>query len=309
MESLDRERVLRADIDIGLVRADCVGGDGHALENPVRVRLQDRPIHEGARIAFVGVADDVFLGRGHLGDGRPFQSGRIAAAAASTQTAVGHFAQDIGRGHLAQGPDQGRVTADGHIALEAVGIDDAGILQHDLLLAREEGLIRRTAQTFHGWTVEACDDVGGVIRGDVAIEGRLFERGIPVGDRHQGAGRAESHASDPFDLARRFAVPEAGEECIHDGCGAGRLATGGHADADLALDVRVDGTVLLGQIGQIVEVHQVSSSSLAMSDSLSSLPSTSPSMTIAGARPQAPTQRAVNSDSRLSSVVSPGLMS
>ena len=57
----DGQRVLGADVDVGLGGADGVGGDDHAFEQPVRVALEHRAVHERARVALVGVADQVLL--------------------------------------------------------------------------------------------------------------------------------------------------------------------------------------------------------------------------------------------------------
>ena len=40
LEPLDGQRVLGAHVDVALVRADGVGGDGHALDDAVRVAFQ-----------------------------------------------------------------------------------------------------------------------------------------------------------------------------------------------------------------------------------------------------------------------------
>jgi hypothetical protein len=44
------------------------------------------PIRERARIAFIGVADDVFLGGGRTEYGFPFDAGRKGGSAAAPQT-------------------------------------------------------------------------------------------------------------------------------------------------------------------------------------------------------------------------------
>ena len=66
LQPLDGQRILGADVDVGLRGADAVGGDGHAFDQPVRIALDDGPVHERPGIAFVGVADQVFLVAGRL---------------------------------------------------------------------------------------------------------------------------------------------------------------------------------------------------------------------------------------------------
>ena len=56
---LHRQGVLVPDVDVALAGADRVGADDHPLEDAVGVALQEAPVHVGAGVALVGVADDV----------------------------------------------------------------------------------------------------------------------------------------------------------------------------------------------------------------------------------------------------------
>ena len=53
--------ILRAEINVALGRADGDRRDRHPLDQDERVALHDHAIGEGARVALVGVANDVFL--------------------------------------------------------------------------------------------------------------------------------------------------------------------------------------------------------------------------------------------------------
>ena len=57
----DRVRIFGADIDVAFGRADGDAGDRHALDQHEGVAFHDHAVGEGAAVAFVGVADDVFL--------------------------------------------------------------------------------------------------------------------------------------------------------------------------------------------------------------------------------------------------------
>ena len=46
---------------IALGRTDGIGGNQHAFEHAVRIAFEHAAIHERAGIAFVGIADDIFL--------------------------------------------------------------------------------------------------------------------------------------------------------------------------------------------------------------------------------------------------------
>ena len=60
-QPLDGQRVLVPDIDESRRRADGFGPDDHPFDDRMRVGFEDAPVHEGARVAFVAVADEVFL--------------------------------------------------------------------------------------------------------------------------------------------------------------------------------------------------------------------------------------------------------
>ena len=67
LEPLDGQGIFGANVDIGLRGADGIGGEGHALDEPMRVALDHGPVHERPGIAFIGVADQIFLVAGRPG--------------------------------------------------------------------------------------------------------------------------------------------------------------------------------------------------------------------------------------------------
>ena len=89
LQALYRDGVLGTDIDIALVCADGIAGNGHGFDDDMGVALQNGTVHERAGVALVGVAADVFLIRLVV---RPqsvhFTAGREAAAAASAQAGI-----------------------------------------------------------------------------------------------------------------------------------------------------------------------------------------------------------------------------
>ena len=62
--ALHGQRVLGAHVDQRLVGADRARGDHQPLEHAVRIAFHHAAVHERARVALVGVADDVFLALG-----------------------------------------------------------------------------------------------------------------------------------------------------------------------------------------------------------------------------------------------------
>ena len=104
---------LAADVDEAELGADGVAGDGHALDQQVRVVLHDLPVLERARLALVGVADQVdrlaaSLGRKpHFtpaGKPAPPRPRRFAALTSAT-TLCGRHAERRLEGLVAAAPD------------------------------------------------------------------------------------------------------------------------------------------------------------------------------------------------------------
>ena len=120
-------------------------------------------------IAFVGVADDVFLLRRGLGDGPPFDAGGEASAAAAAQSGIHHLLYDRfgpdGEGFL-----QSLVAAMGLVVLERAGIDDADAGEGEAGLLLEERDVLDEAEgegmlaAFEHAGVEQAVDIGGLGR-------------------------------------------------------------------------------------------------------------------------------------------------
>src|SRR5579859_3344233 len=84
--------IFGADVDESLVGAS---GDSHSLQDAVRVTLEHAAVHEGAGVALVGIADDVFFGSSRFGNSRPFESGGESRAAAAAQAARYYGFDDV----------------------------------------------------------------------------------------------------------------------------------------------------------------------------------------------------------------------
>src|SRR5207249_9546661 len=74
-------RELAADVDVGGVAADGVRGDDDALEQLMRIALDDLAVLEGAGLALVGVDREVDGLLALLGEEAPLHPGRKARAA------------------------------------------------------------------------------------------------------------------------------------------------------------------------------------------------------------------------------------
>jgi hypothetical protein len=81
LEDLLRVGILRAQIHEAARRADRKARDRHAFDEDERIALHDHPIRERPGVAFVGIADDVFLRRLRFEHGLPLDARRKRCAA------------------------------------------------------------------------------------------------------------------------------------------------------------------------------------------------------------------------------------
>src|SRR5918994_2118943 len=83
-----RPAALAPQVDEGVAAADGVGGDDHALDQGVRVALEQLHVLEGAGLALVGVDHQVGRLAGPLGQEAPLHPGREAGPAAAPEPGV-----------------------------------------------------------------------------------------------------------------------------------------------------------------------------------------------------------------------------
>ena len=116
-------------------------GNRHALQNPVRVALENAAVHEGAGIAFVGVANDISDRRKLPRDEFPLQTGGVARSTAAAQPALLDLGDNLCRRHLRRRAQQRLISAHGDVIGDAFGIDLAGIRQDDAPLTGKERMV------------------------------------------------------------------------------------------------------------------------------------------------------------------------
>ena len=127
-QALDRDGILRADIEIAVLRADGVACDHHALDHCQGVALEDRAVHERAGVALVAVADHILVvALGIVGE-LPLPA-RGEARATTTANAGGeHLVDDLLAGH-GQRPLQTLERAHAQRLVDVLGVDDAASVQ------------------------------------------------------------------------------------------------------------------------------------------------------------------------------------
>ena len=92
-------RVFGADVDVTQGGTHRQTGDGHAFNEHVGVTLHGHAVREGARVAFIRVANHILLRRGGAQDGAPFDACWKRCATAATQTRIEHLLHHGSRLH------------------------------------------------------------------------------------------------------------------------------------------------------------------------------------------------------------------
>ena len=188
------------------------------------VPLQEAPVHVGAGIAFVGVADDVLGIALGLPRRIPLPAGGETSAAAAPEVCLDHLLDDRFGLHPREGLPQGAVAADGQVILQALGIDLA-VLPEDqtgLLLVEGDVVLVDHLLTRGGIDVAEpvddlalqdglVDDLTGIRKPDPLVEDLLR------GDDDHRAALAEpvTAGGAEIDLIGEIALGELLAEVVH----------------------------------------------------------------------------------------------
>ena len=188
----DRIGIFGADVDVALAGADRVARDRHAFDHRERIAFHQHPVGVGARVALVGVADDVLAVCRGVGCRLPLYACRKSCAAAATQPGGRHFLDCAGRPQVAR-TRQPAIAAMGAVVVEREWIDDAAPGEGDPRLALQEGDLLGPA------------DAQGV---SGALHQSGFEQGRHIGGLHRAIGDAPcrrldlDHRLQPEETAR-----------------------------------------------------------------------------------------------------------
>ena len=139
LESLDGQGIFRAAVNISFVGSHGIGADHHAFQNGVGIALKNGPVHECPWVAFVGVADDVFLvSRGSRAE-TPLETCGETAAAPPAKARFFHFLDDRCGRHFGDAFSQGLVSVPGNILVDVVRVDIAAVAEDNSMLFPVEG--------------------------------------------------------------------------------------------------------------------------------------------------------------------------
>ena len=130
IEPFNRQRVFGPAVYVTFTGAHGVSADRHPFQHPVRVAFEHATVHECARVAFIGVTDDVLLIAWCVFGKFPFQSGRKSCAAAATQPRLFDFVNHLFTGHLGQRLAKRGITAGSNVLFDDFRIDMATVKQN-----------------------------------------------------------------------------------------------------------------------------------------------------------------------------------
>src|SRR5215212_5660873 len=120
LEPAARPAALAPQVDEGVAAADGVGGDDHALDQGVRVALEQLHVLEGAGLALVGVDHQVGRLAGPLGQESPLHAGREPGPAPAPQPGVLDQLDQV-LGGLLEGGVQAGVAVQLPVPVDVVG--------------------------------------------------------------------------------------------------------------------------------------------------------------------------------------------
>ena len=244
LQTGNRERVFRADIDETVLGADGIATDGHGFDDGAGVAFHDGTIHERAGVAFVSVANDVLFFSLNASGDLPLHAGGESRAATAADTGVQDFLDDVGGLHVEEALGEGLVAFRRDVFGDVFRIEEAAVAEGDAFLLGVERHLGVVMDAFldHGFDVEEAFDqlvVDDVLFDDVL---RVFGLDLDVEDvvRHDLDDRAlgaetEATGLDDIHVVFKTSGLDFGTEVGDDVLTVGDQAAGIAADEDVFL--------------------------------------------------------------------------
>ena len=237
----------------------------------MRIAFKNRTIHECARVAFVSVADDIFLIARLILLELPLHTGRETGAAASAEAGSLHDIDNILRGLLCKNVIQSLIAVNADILINVLRIDASAVAKSDSLLLLIETDLVDVINSLAGLSVsiehlELFDDM---TAHDVLLDDtiRIFRFYMCIvnsirinGDDRSLLAEAEAACLDNFDLICKTFCSELLLQSRHKDSGVTGCTSGTAADKDIH--------VLLAFVKlELVFQSQLEISSLCLTDS------------------------------------------
>ena len=138
LHGADRVGIFRADIDEALGGADGDAGNRHAFDQHEGIALHHHAVGEGAAVALIGVAADIFLVGLGIVNGFPLDARGETRAAAAAQSGGGDFRDDLRALH-GERFFQANESAMRNIIVKRKRIGDAAAREGEAFLVLEIG--------------------------------------------------------------------------------------------------------------------------------------------------------------------------
>ena len=221
LKPFDGDRVFGTDVEVTFGRAEGIASEHHTLDDFKGVAFEDGAVHERAGVAFVAVADDVFLIGLDVSGELPLTAGGESTAATSADAGGEDLVDDFLRGHRGEGLLQGleAVVAEGF--LELVGVDEGAAVEGDADLFLVEGDVILTGDLLVGDRVDIEEVFANLTADEVLFHdfGHVFDLDAPIEgvfgeDFDEGPLGAEAEATDVVDgdpVLEAFFLDEANE--------------------------------------------------------------------------------------------------
>ena len=137
-QALYGDGIFSTDINIPGIGSNRISGNGHRFQYGMRIAFQDGSIHERTRIAFIGIADDIFVAWRLICRKLPFHPGRKSATASAPQAGSLDLIDDLLRRHFRQRLAQRLIAITSDVLADFLRIDHPAIVQSDALLLSVE---------------------------------------------------------------------------------------------------------------------------------------------------------------------------
>ena len=130
-ETLNRKRILCTNINITILCAYCVCGDGHTFDHLVWITFHYGTIHKCTRVTFITVTYYVAYFFFLACNLRPFLAGRETSAATSAKSGFDHFIDDILWSHVEESFGHSLEAAYCDIFINGFCVDISAVFQND----------------------------------------------------------------------------------------------------------------------------------------------------------------------------------
>ena len=208
-ETMNGDRVFRADVYETFGCADSVAGDHHRFDYGVGIAFENRTVHECARVALVGVTYDVLLIGNRVVSELPLHAGGESAAASAAKSAGFDRIDNLLLRHFGNGLFISKVAVERKVLVDVFGVDKSAVTKHETMLALVESgfverfdfavyvlfLVKKSLHYRSAYDMFADDFF------DVRNFYVLIERAVRINDDDRTAGaKSEAAGHDKFDF-------------------------------------------------------------------------------------------------------------